>query len=248
MRSDAGSNKSSDSDLNELKEEVEKGLTSLRRLSAGVKKEKNQDTKEMIRYFGDLTNNMETRRIRITDFAWQSLTIGLTAFGVLWALPIVIVLKISFLLVLATVLIMALLKIRESEVQSHFRYPFLKFPEYGNKWKWFYYGNAFIPKMNDNPSDLEKRRADDERLYLRGLDLFVTSYSRETIDRELHDNLIQLFLLQVHNYYKNRFYLRLLNYDLMTPRILLGVQIVYWIAALGSLASNSVPAAFLLAK
>lgn len=55
--------------------------------------------------------------------------------------------------------------------------------------------------------------------YLKGLHYFVVNYSEETLDSELSDNIQQLYLLQVHNYYKNKFFLRLNNYDLLANRV-----------------------------
>lgn len=47
--------------------------------------------------------------------------------------------------------------------------------------------------------------------YLRGLHAFLENYRVETLDTEIRNNIQQLYLLQVHNYYKNRFYLQLVS-------------------------------------
>ena len=44
--------------------------------------------------------------------------------------------------------------------------------------------------------------------YLAGLRDFASNYCQETSDSELRDNVIQLYLRQVHSYYKNRWHLR----------------------------------------
>lgn len=60
----------------------------------------------------------------------------------------------------------------------------------------------------------------------------VAEYTEETIDTELQDNIIQLYSLQVQNFYKNRFYLHLLKYDRYTPLIILIMVLLYLIAIL----------------
>jgi hypothetical protein len=55
------------------------------------------------------------------------------------------------------------------------------------------------------------RSEDTLEPYLRGLEAFAHNYMVEDTDRELVDNIQQLYLLQVHNYYKNRFYLQLIR-------------------------------------
>ncbi len=248
MNSSSNQNASDDARIDTLKSEVNDAFKAIIQLPDDVKRQKNEDVKKMIEYYGRMTDNIENRRIRIADFAWQSLAVTLTAAGVLLALSIVAVIKIPLLLVLTTIFVMSLLKIREFQVQSYFRYPFLRFPEFGNVWKWFYYGNSFIPQINEDPYTVESTRTKDQSLYLQGLELFVGNYSKETIDREIHDNLLQLFLLQVHNYYKNRFYLRLLKYDLITPKVLFWTQVAYWVIAVLIIAKYPAGAAFLLGK
>lgn len=64
----------------------------------------------------------------------------------------------------------------------------------------------------------------------------MESYANATIDKELQDNIQQLYLLQVHNFYKNKFFLRLNKYDLWANRVsfsllfaYLGVLLGYWL-------------------
>lgn len=248
MTSPSNPSNSPASTITALKSEIETALRSLLQLSDEAKIHKNEDAKEMIRYYGGMTDSMETRRIRIADFAWQSLAVTLTAAGVILSLSMVAVIKIPLLLVLATIFVVSLLKIREYQVQSALRYPFRDFPEYANMWKWFYYGNPYVAKINHDPFTVEDSQDEDQSRYLQGLKMFVSNYSGETIDQELHDNLLQLFILQVHNYYKNRFYLRLVDYDIKTPKILAWTQVVYWILVIVILAKFPVAAAFLVNK
>ena len=74
-----------------------------------------------------------------------------------------------------------------------------------------------------NPSRIKK----DNSFYLEGFNLFVGNYLHETVDKEIADNLGQLYLLEVHNYYKNRFYLRLLKYDVWMQWTIIGFILIY---------------------
>jgi len=94
--------------------------------------------------------------------------------------------------------------------QSSFRYPFLKAECIGgNQWKWFYYGNEDILKISRNVVLPTKNPQKTTIPYLRGIEYFVRSYKCEDPRDEIRNNIQQLYLLQVHNYYKNRFYLQL---------------------------------------
>ena len=95
------------------------------------------------------------------------------------------------------------------QFQSWYRYPFLKLDRFGNQWKWFYYGNPEVLKIDTNPFN---RNPDSmHNTYMKGLLYYTSKYIDENIDIEITDNVQQLYLLQVHNYFKNRFYLQLVK-------------------------------------
>jgi hypothetical protein len=81
--------------------------------------------------------------------------------------------------------------------------------------------------MKTNPFTWRRSVREDQLNYLQGLEKLVAEYTEETIDTELQDNIIELYSLQVQNFYKNRFYLRLLKYDRYTPLIILIMVLVY---------------------
>ena len=97
------------------------------------------------------------------------------------------------------------------QCQSRFRYPFLKLKKFGNKWKWFYYANPHIQEISRKAVFPSKEFEKTQKPYLEGLREFVKNYREETLDKELSDNIQQLYLLQVHNYYKNKFFLFLVH-------------------------------------
>lgn len=95
--------------------------------------------------------------------------------------------------------------------QSYYKYPFTEYGRYANQWKWFYKGNEHITKIDRNIFNKSKQLEKTKIPYLKGLNFFITNYATETLHDEIKSNAIQLFLLQVHNYYKNQFYLALIN-------------------------------------
>lgn len=224
----------SSNEISHITEAIKNELGALVNLPIEAKSQKNEDIKSMILYYGDQTKTIEDRRTRLAEFSWQSLALAITAFAIIIALSIFNLYKGLVLIFLGVIIFFSLLKIAEYHFQSAFRYPFLKFPDYSNKWKWFYYGNPYITKINTNPCTYINKRyfGKDQLNYLQGLNKFVENYTTENIDKELEDNIIQLYLLQVHNYYKNQFYLRLLKYDKYTPIIIFALLIVYLIVVL----------------
>jgi len=193
-------------------------LKSLLELDADSKKQKNEDVKKMIAYFNQLTQDIEERRSRLIESSWQTLTILVAASGILIAIKPPTNIRIPVLVVFSIQIFFSILKLIEYQWQSAYRYPFLSINEYGNKWKWFYYGNPFITNIDTNPFRKSVKKEKSIYPYLQGLGYFLENYKAETPDSELVNNIVQLYLLQVHNYYKNRFYLRLNNYELIANR------------------------------
>ena len=205
-------------------------ISQLKKLSEKELLRKSEDVKKMIDYYNNLTDSVESRRNKIYDFNLQYLAILLTASGVVYSIKdkFATWILLGIITLLLTQALFATLIIILYEIQSKYRYPFLKFPEYGNKWKWFYYGNPFITRIDKNVLFPSK---DDEKTkipYLNGLEHFINNYSKETLDKEIEDNLQQLYLLQVHNYYKNQFYLSLVKLRLISVQVsLLGLFIIF---------------------
>lgn len=205
----------------ELKDAVKLELDLLMSLDKEAKIEKNEDIKSMIRYYISMTDKIEDRRTHIYDFTLQMLAICITALGIcitslgvlssnnypkiylalLWIIVIVLFVQIVFMLIIALV----------HDKQSEFRYPFLELKEYGNKWKWFYYGSETIQKISNCPFQSKIQSHNLADLFMEDLKSFVHNYRTENLDKEIVDNIQQLHLLQVHNYYKNRFYLQLIS-------------------------------------
>lgn len=217
-----------DEDINKIIIEINQEIESLSGLSQEEKVRKNADIKSMIHYFVDETAKIEDRRTKMSDFTWQTLGLMVAAFGVTVALNISPFIKIFIYIVLLVMVLFSIIKLFEFTAQSRFRYPFLKIPEYSNRWKWFYNGNKYIVKIGESPFRLTPLRImQDKFYYLEGFKLFVGNYFKETVDKEISDNLSQMYLLEVHNYYKNRFYLRLLRYDVWMQWTIIALIIAY---------------------
>jgi len=199
--------------ISNLHEKIKKSIEEIVSLKPKVKEEKLRNVKEMITFYTNSTNQIEERRIRIGELSWQSLVILLTAASLLILSNFLLIIKIPIVIIIIFLVVVQVLKIREYFAQSTYDYPFKRNKGFNNNWKWFYYGNDSVTKISENPFNLEKTEISDNYYYLEGLKFFLDSYKNEDNNTELVDGLQQLFLLQVHNYYKNRFYLRLLELE-----------------------------------
>ncbi|MBE9570513.1 MAG: hypothetical protein IMF11_07795 [Proteobacteria bacterium] len=201
--------------IEEAKQKVEQELQRLEELSSPEKREKNENIKQMIKHYISLDNNVEDRRTRIYNQNLQFLGILFAALGLWFSfqndMPNIL---FSYgLCVLCVQAVFSVLILTAFHCQSKFRFVFNfeELSKYGNKWKWFYYGNAPVKKLSERPIFVSKDPDETSFPYLEGLQRFIANYRAETIDNELVSNIQQLYLLQVHNYYKNRFYLQLVR-------------------------------------
>ena len=223
--------KKSDS-LQKLKQQVSKQLGELLKLEDKELEYKNRDIKNMISYYSNITDKIEDRRIRIHNFSLQILAVSVAAEALLITADTINITSYTRILYYAALVIFSILiffSLITSIIfimQSSFVYPFNKSDNLEgigqNKWKWFYYGNENIFKINPDP--LKLRQNSDEACipYLENLKDFIVSYKEENLQKEISDNIQQLYLLHVHNYYKNRFYLQLTKvWEIATIFILL---------------------------
>ena len=202
---------------NELKKEVKQKLKEIIQLEDNLKKYKNEDIKQMIKYYRNMTVEVEDRRTRLNSVNLQTLAISVTAivwiitncqkFGNLYLGDIFYIFILSILIMLAGI---SLFSIICFSLQSAFKYPFSKLKEFGNQWKWFYLGNEEILNINANLNPLSKKNWKNSlKPYLKGLSIFLNNYEKEDLNEEITNSIQQLYLLQVHNYYKNKFYFQL---------------------------------------
>ena len=221
-------------DIDALKARVEAELTAIRSLGDEAKSKKLADVKEMIVYYTQATSAVEDRRANIHSVSLQLLGLSVAAVALVasvqdglwsnWLARAFLVLALGIGAILFAAAILAALIY---EAQSGFRYPFLKLQEYGNRWKWFYYGNPSILKISTCPMRSKKGRNSDLMHYVAGLGFFAERYRKEDLDGELRDAIIHLYLLQVHNYYKNRWYLQLTSVWKWTFRTVFAAAVVF---------------------
>jgi hypothetical protein len=231
--------------IDEIKSIINETLHELNTLDGAIRKEKNENIQSMIKHYIALTDKMEDRRYQLYTSSLTYLSVLVALSGLLFLQANNEILQANTLngLLLFTILwsffITQLayntLIVYEYNLQSCFRYPFLRIPEYGNKWKWFYYGNKSITSINTRVlTEIEgcsyklpycETFLKDQKLYLIGLSEFSNHYVSETIETEIIDNIIYLYLLQVHNYYKNRFYLDLIGIRLRSFSVTLFILI-----------------------
>jgi len=199
---------------NEIKKEVKQKLKEITQLEDNLKKNKNEDIKQMIKYYRNMTVETEDRRTRLNSVNLQTLAISITA--IVWVITNcqkfdnIHLGDIYYTFILLTLITLAgtsLISIFCFSLQSAFKYPFSKLKEFGNQWKWFYLGNEEILNINANLNPLSKKNWKNSlKPYLKGLSIFLNNYEKEDLNKEITDNIKQLYLLQVHNYYKNKFY------------------------------------------
>lgn len=208
--------------LNNLKKQIMTKLSELVELADEEKKGKSENIKEMIRHYYEETSIVEEARNRINRFSLQIFAMSVAGLGII--ISQITELRKSnlgelFFWSVTSCFIVLIISVFCSTVfyqfQSWYRYPFLMlseqgFEEYGNRWKWFYYGNKEILNINPNPFLSKKRKIRGTiEPYMKGLLNFVTNYRDEDLNSEIIADVIQLYLLQVYNYYKNRFNLQL---------------------------------------
>jgi len=206
-----------DAEIKELRESVESELDGLGLLSKEDKETKNADIKDMIRYYLSMTQDMDARLTKWHDVGLQVLGISLAAFGVLLTqyreFGFFLFGKIVFVQLLLVLILLAgasfLICFLYGKQQSFNKYPFNMMPESWNQWKWFYYGNRVLLEISTGA--VVRRRSSKKTVipFLKGAKEYFSKYRQEDLDGELKSNLKQLYIHQVLNYYKNRWFLQL---------------------------------------
>ena len=205
--------------LEVLKKEISDEVNALKSLSDDEKRQKNDNIISMIRHYIEMSDKVEDRRGRIRMFTlqmlaiWVAATILLTAFYLNKNVDIHIILFAAALALFIGQISFCLYSAFIYERQSGFRYPFLwpAAEEYGNKWKWFYYGSRPLQRISTKTIRESKTFGTTLEPYLESFRDFINEYRLENLDSEITDNIQQLHLLRVHNYFKNKFFLQLTN-------------------------------------
>lgn len=92
-----------------------------------------------------------------------------------------------------------------------------------NPWRYFYYGNPHILQI-----DIEAPSEKNEQAYESGFSLFANNFKTESEDDEFENALRHAYNLQVLNYYKNRYYLKVRKLEMIwTWCLLIVVSIIF---------------------
>jgi hypothetical protein len=201
--------------------QVRSKLKSLRNLRKAEKVRTNQDILRMIDYYQGITEKEKDRLTNLYNFALQILVICIAGVSLIIAIRNHIPGILSWMAtaIFSIQILASVLMVYVHERQSGFRYPFLKVPEFGNKWKWFYYGNDYIRRISTNAFFRTRNIDKTIKPYLKGLSLYLDNYKHNKIEDDIVDNIQQAYLLQVHNYFKNRFFLSLIRIRLWSVNI-----------------------------
>lgn len=211
-------------DLETIEKEYKENMDNLKNLSNNQKKDIYKESFELIKYFENMTGKTEERRNSIYSTAVNSLNI------IIGFLTLIISINISnenllpffvpVYVFCAISIINELFVMVVFWMQSSSKYVSkdARLEKYGNYWKWFYYGNKYIPKISTSfkrflkVSGKNQNNAFDEEsveAYFDGLNYVVKQYKNETINEKAENNIKQLYLMQVINYYKNRYIMSL---------------------------------------
>ncbi|MEO0198410.1 MAG: hypothetical protein ABIM18_03925 [candidate division WOR-3 bacterium] len=205
-------------DINSITEEVEAQLKRMKSLGIEDKNRLFEYVIWMIEFQTSLTQDVERRRENLYHFTYLLLGGGVAIYSWLFnKVPssfICYFLAIPYLVPLIFVLILF-------EVQSGYFYVTKEIDRdrnynvYGNQPNWFYYGNKEILKIKTSlvyslPFFRNKVTGNLDA-FLSGLRKSVEEFRKdaESVDVRLEKAIKQFYVLQVHNYYKNRFYLQL---------------------------------------
>lgn len=192
----------------DISQQIENTFQGISELDETAKKEKITDIKHMITVYNTMTNKMEDRRQGIFNVSLQYVAFLIAAIALLQNSQLPDSIKIGIQVFIFTQVIISFFVVVKFILQSNHKFPFLDL-EYSNRWKWFYYGNPDLSNMSSDLILSSEKKQVNKISYLKGLLFYSNRYLKETIDQELEDNLIQLYLLQVHNLYKNKYYLQL---------------------------------------
>ena len=206
--------------IDSIKKSYEETAKKISELNDGEKEEIYRETSELIEYYENMTSKAEDKRSSIYNSAINSsnliiafLTLVITVNVKnsdlsLYFIPVYAFLGLSLLNALIVMIVYWM--------QSSCKYVTKdnRLKDYGNYWKRFYYGNEEILKISTSLKNFNKvsgenqNNAFDEEsveAYLCGLNFMVKKFTNETINEKVENNIKQLYLMQVLNYYKNRY-------------------------------------------
>jgi len=192
---------------------VAQELEALERLDHDAKQRKNDELRELIKYYFELNNRIDERCTRISNFSLQFLFICGIGIGVLLRYRSVVdtasfTIILSFLSVQVLYLLLIVLSYESAVRLKDMRY---NMPE-----------EQALEQLEPSSNILKDirrsfsraffrswRRKGEPAAYVEGLKSFVRNYHEEDINKKILNNTEQLYMLQAENAYSNRLCLRL---------------------------------------
>ena len=177
-----------------------------------AKTRKNDDLRDLIKYYFDLNNALEDRCTRINNFSLQFLLLCILGAGFIlyhWHgfTPVLFTLAFSFLCVHMLFLLLIVIAY-ESELRAKDSLFSIE-AENGEAKEWFYFRGESVIKHFSRAILRPRGSPDAPRPYVEGLRSFVRNYREEDINQKIINNMEQLYLLQAQHSHCNRLYFRL---------------------------------------
>jgi hypothetical protein len=172
------------------------------------------DVKEMIDFVTKRGDAADAERFKYLQSSLQIIGFVLVVFSLvltgldkssgLSASVLVVILSVG--LSLSVAVAGALIVILMYFAQARFRYPFIYYRQLGNAWRWFYYGNV---KANTPEGEFFYRNKEYQQTfaqnYASDLERYASRYVNDSPPEQILEDLRQLFLLNEHDRYKQRF-------------------------------------------
>lgn len=215
----------------------------LDKLDEEKKDEIYKETSDLIKYINSLSLDMDRRRVTIYDDSVKKLSLVVALASVLITLNAKFSELTLFLIPLYTFLLASsigsLIIMFMFWMQSQSKYIFKdrRISHLGNSWKWFYYGNPhtlkikirYLRQNRESAQSLDGEydtKSVDE--YVQGLMYTMKGYIDESIGAtsKVRANIQQLYLMQVHNYYKNRQHMQLASFNERLLKVTLVLVII----------------------
>lgn len=228
-------------DFEKIKHEYDEKIEELNKLDDNQKNDIYNETSELIEYYENMSSKAEDKRNSIYASAVNSLNLIIAFLTLVITINVKMINLVPFFIPIyvfaAISLINELFIIVVYWMQSSCKYISKdnRLKSYGNYWKRFYYGNEEILKISTSLKNFFKvsgknqNNAFDEdsvNAYLRGLNFMIERYSKETNQEKVEKNIKQLYLMQVLNYYKNRYNMSLTSINNCFTGIKIGGVII----------------------
>lgn len=228
-------------DFKKIECEYDKKIKALNDLDDNQKNDIYNETSELIEYYENMSSKAEDKRSSIYASAVNSLNLIIAFLTLVITINVkdkgLVPFFIPIYVFAAISLINELFVIIVYWMQSSCKYisKDSRLTNYGNYWKRFYYGNEEILNISTSLKNFFKvsgknqNNAFDEdsvHAYLRGLNFMIDRYTKETHQERVEKNIKQLYLMQVLNYYKNRYNMYLTSINNCFTGIKIGGVIV----------------------